>query len=178
MAQDDHNRRLINEAKTGDREAFDAIIGPLLAPAYQLALAMLGDRHEAQDVLQDAALKAWVKLAQVHDGKPVRPWFLAIVSNQCRMVRRRPWWTVVRLAEIRSPVQPSNDAIDCHLDLQDSLRRLTMEERLPLVLYYYLDLPMEEVSRVLGTSESAAKARIYRSVRRLRPSLTIEEALR
>jgi RNA polymerase sigma-70 factor (ECF subfamily) len=160
MVQDAQGN-LISAAKAGDKLAFDAIVGPLIAPAY----------------LQEATLRAWLKLGQLHDGRPIRPWFFAIVSNQCRMVRRGPWWRVIKAANVRASVQPSDDAILRDLDLEDAVRRLAPEERLPLVLYFYLDLPMSEVSRVLGVSVSAAKARVYRSVARLRPSIGSEEAI-
>jgi RNA polymerase sigma-70 factor (ECF subfamily) len=173
----DTQRNLISAAKAGDKLAFDAIVGPLIAPAYQLALSMLTDAHEAQDALQEATLRAWLKLGQLHDGKAIRPWFFAIVANQCRMVRRGPWWRVVKTANVRASVHESDDTILSALDLGDAVRRLTPEERLPLILYFYLDLPMSEVSKVLGISVSAAKARVYRSVRKLRPTIDSEEAI-
>jgi len=43
------------------------------------------------------------------------------------------------------------------------------------VLHFYLDLPLDEVARTLGVSESAAKSRIYRAAQRLRPELSMEE---
>ena len=60
-------------------------------------------------------------------------------------------------------------------DLKAALLRLSADERLPLVLHFYLDLPIEEVARTLGVSPSAAKSRIYRAARRLRSDLTLEE---
>ncbi len=60
-------------------------------------------------------------------------------------------------------------------DLQRAVARLSPKERLPLVLYFYLDMPLEEVARTLGITPSGAKARIYRAARRLRSDLTLEE---
>jgi RNA polymerase sigma factor (sigma-70 family) len=60
-------------------------------------------------------------------------------------------------------------------DLHKALLRLRPEERLPLVLHFYLDLPVEEVAQALHVSPSAAKSRIYRAARRLRSDLTQEE---
>ena len=53
--------------------------------------------------------------------------------------------------------------------------KLSPEERLPLVLHFYLDMPMDEVARTLHVSPSAAKSRIYRAAKRLRSDLTLEE---
>ncbi|MGH7765220.1 MAG: RNA polymerase sigma factor, partial [Candidatus Dormibacteraceae bacterium] len=106
----------------------------------------------------------------------LRPWFLSIVANECRMTRRRRWWSVLRMAE----VPPESGAIDqpsgaMSPDLHRAILQLDPADRVPLVLHFYLDLPLEEVARTLGVSTSAAKSRIYRAARRLRSGLTLEE---
>jgi DNA-directed RNA polymerase specialized sigma24 family protein len=55
------------------------------------------------------------------------------------------------------------------------LLKLNPDERLPLVLHFYLDLPLDEVARTLRVSPAAAKSRIYRAANRLRSDLTLEE---
>ena len=79
---------------------FDAVIGPHLEAGYRTALAILRDPDQAHDAVQESAFKAWRKLGQLHEGKPARPWFLAIVANQCRSERRTHWWSVIRLPEL------------------------------------------------------------------------------
>jgi len=79
------------------------------------------------------------------------------------------------VAEVR-PLQVVGDHFDAaSTDLKTALLRLSPGERLPLVLHFYLDLPLEEVARTLGLSPSAAKSRIYRAARKLRSDLTLEE---
>ena len=80
-----------------------------------------------------------------------------------------------RLAEPRSSAAVDEPASDTSSDLKAALLRLSADERLPLVLHFYLDLPLDEVARTLGVSLSAAKSRIYRAARRLRADLTLEE---
>ncbi len=60
-------------------------------------------------------------------------------------------------------------------DLKAALLRLSPDERLPLVLHFYLDLPLEEVARTLGVTTAAAKSRIYRAAKKLKSDLTLEE---
>src|ERR1700693_4156447 len=98
------------ESGTAD---FDALIGPHLDAAYRTALAILGNPDEANDAVQESALKAWRRLGQLRAGSPARPWFLAIVANQCRSERRRHWWSVVRMPELHSVVhQAQSETID------------------------------------------------------------------
>ena len=154
-----------------DRADFDAVIGPHLDAGYRTALAILRDPDQAHDAVQDSAFKAWRKLHQLPEGKPARPWFLTIVANQCRSERRRRWWSVIRMPEIETGAhEPQGDGID----LNRELAKLPREDRLALFLYFYLDLPMEEVGAVLGVSAGGAKTRVYRAAKKLRPGLEMD----
>lgn len=150
---------------------FDALIGPHLDAGYRTALAILRDPDAARDAVQEAAFKAWRKLDQLHEGRPARPWFLAIVANQCRSERRRHWWSVVRMPE----VEPAETEVEMDsIDINRELAKLPQEDRLALFLHFYLDLPMEEVGAVLGLSAAGAKTRVYRAARKLRPGLELD----
>ena len=150
---------------------FDALIGPHLEAGYRTALAILRDPHQAQDAVQESAFKAWRKLHQLHEGSPARPWFLAIVANQCRSERRSRWWSVIRLPEVP---QTGQDSESQALDVGRGLAKLPREDRLALFLYFYLDLPLEEVGSVLGVSAGGAKTRVYRAAKKLRPGLEMD----
>jgi RNA polymerase sigma-70 factor, ECF subfamily len=161
--------------RVADADSFSRLIEPLLDPAYRLAAVMLNDRGAAEDAVQEAAVKAWRKIGQLRgDAASLRPWFLAIVANECRMLRRTRWWSVLRFGEISSGQQVE----ESHTDLHRALLRMSPDERLPLILHFYLDLPLEEVARALRVSPSAAKSRIYRAARRLRGDLTVEDVIR
>jgi RNA polymerase sigma factor (sigma-70 family) len=150
---------------------FDAVIGPHLESGYRTALAILRDPDAARDAVQEAAFKAWRKLDQLHGGRPARPWFLAIVANHCRSERRRHWWSVIRMAELESA---GTDLESDSIDINRELTKLPREDRLALFLYFYLDLPIEEVGAVLGLSAGGAKTRVYRAARKLRPGLELD----
>jgi RNA polymerase sigma-70 factor (ECF subfamily) len=166
--------QLMVSAAAGDAGSFAALIEPLLDPAYRLAAVMLADRSSAEDAVQEASIKAWRKLRQLRgDSKSLRPWFLSIVANECRMARRQRWWSVLKLAEI--PLAESAAEQSATSDLRGALLKLSPDERLPLVLHFYLDLPLDEVARAMHISPAAAKSRIYRAAKRLRSDLTLEE---
>jgi RNA polymerase sigma-70 factor (ECF subfamily) len=64
------------------------------------------------------------------------------------------------------------------VDLRRALIQLSDRDRLVVILFFYLDLPLEEVAQISGSSVGATRARLYRSIRRLRPDLEVEKALR
>jgi RNA polymerase sigma factor (sigma-70 family) len=169
----DADRSLHEDALAGDEAAFEALIGPLVEPAVRLAFSMLGDRMEAEDATQEAITRAWRKLGQLRSGMPVRPWFLAIVVNQCRNVRRTRWFRSVRTKAIVYADVHGEPEVE-NIDLARAISRLPDGDRQALFLHFYLDLPIEEVAAALGISAAAAKGRIYRACHRLRPSLEEE----
>ena len=159
-------------ALPGDADSFSRLIEPLLDPAYRLAAVMLNDRSAAEDAVQEASVKAWRKFRQLRDQEALRSWFLSIVANECRMARRGRWFSVLKLADVRESASSERES---GTDLRQALLRLSPDERLPLVLHFYLDLPLEELARTLGVGPAAAKSRVYRAVKRLRADLTMEE---
>jgi RNA polymerase sigma-70 factor, ECF subfamily len=168
----------LRDAMAGDPSAFDALLAPLLDPAYRLAAVLLGDRTEAEDAVQEAALKAWSRLRQLRgDRSRLRAWFLSVVANECKMSRRRSWWSVIRLPELGGGGRSAEDVAVRDIDLQRAIRKLPEEDRVALFSYFYLDLPLEEAARVMGVPVGTAKSRIYRAARRLRPGVALEEVI-
>ena len=156
-------------AGAGELE-FELMIGLLVEPGLRLAFSMLGDRSEAEDATQEAITRAWKRLPQLRDRSQLRPWFLAIVANQCRNVRRTRWFSTVKIAEIFRPARAAETEIE-RLDVEMAMARLPMGDRQALFMRFYLDLPIEEIAVAMGISPAAAKGRIYRACHKLRPDL-------
>ena len=165
----------VKDAKAGDRVAFELLLEPLIEPGYRFACAMLHDSQAAEDAVQEASLKAWIKLHQLREGTEIRPWFFGIVANQCRTARRQRWWSVLKLAE--PPPRPSEPAVDAELgtDLRTAIRRLEHRDRTVLILYFFVDLPLDEIAAATGTTTAAVRGQLYRAVQKLRPALRVRE---
>jgi RNA polymerase sigma-70 factor, ECF subfamily len=161
-----------------NEQSFTDLLAPLVQPAYRLACAMLHDGPAAEDVVQDASLIAWRKLGRLEDRSRLKGWFLGIVANECRNARRRRWLTRVNVGLPSGlSVLSGEDRVVSRADLRLALSRLAHEDRLVVVLYFYLDMPLADIAVVAGTSEAAARTRLYRAIRRLRPDVATEEAL-
>jgi RNA polymerase sigma-70 factor (ECF subfamily) len=165
---------LISAARHGDGAAFAELIRPQYRSAFRVAYGLLHNVAEAEDAVQEAAFKAWRRLSNLRDGSSLRPWFLAIVANQCRTVSGSRWWSVIKGEPPAD--QPSSVDVAAAVDLRRGLLRLDHDARLVLVLRYYLDMPFEEIATTLGISTKAARTRVERAVHRLRPIIQIQEA--
>ena len=155
---------LVSAAMHGDEAAFDALVGPLIEPGFKLAAVILRDREEARDAVQEACMLAWRRLSQLRGEAQLRPWFLTVVANQCRSKRRARWWSELRLPLIHEPRDHAHEDWDSHLDLDRELRGLPIRQRAALFLFYYADLPLAEVAKILKLSPQAAKSLVHRAV--------------
>jgi RNA polymerase sigma-70 factor, ECF subfamily len=158
---------------------FADLLQPLIEPGFRLALAMLHDAQAAEDAVQEASFTAWRKLGRMQDQGRLRPWFLGVVANKCRNARRSRWTSIVELGVPEHvAVVSTEDRTLRGADLRRAIARLGYDDRLVLVLYFFLDMPVEEVATAAGRSVGATRARLYRSIKKLRPDLDPEEALR
>lgn len=159
-----------------DEHAFAHFLEPLLPIAFRLANAMLRNRDDAEDAVQEAAVKAWRKRSSFRAGSDLKPWFLAIVANECKMHRRKRVWspldTPAREPEAARPDDRESDEVE---RLRAGLNRLDRNSRLVLVLRFYLDLTHEDVGRMLGISAAAARVRVHRALEKLRPVIDVTE---
>jgi RNA polymerase sigma-70 factor (ECF subfamily) len=171
-------QQLIAQAKRGDVDAFEAILGPSIDPANRYACALLHDPSLAEDAVQEACVRAWRKLGRLRVGSSFQPWFLGIVARQCHDQMRGRWWRMIRMPHteaLRSDLP--EDAALRRTVLREALGELTERERQVLILRLYLDLPWSEVASVAGLTEAGARTRYYRALERLRFTRGPQEVL-
>lgn len=159
---------LVQAAKEGDDSAFQVLLEPMLDHAYRLACGMLHDHQAAEDAVQEAALKAWRKLAHLREDSEMRPWFLGIVANECRSYRRSRWSAVIRSVLPEGTAESREDAILSGIEVRRALNAMDRRKRLVLVLHWYLDLPLAEIATITGTSMHGAESRLLRATQELK----------
>jgi RNA polymerase sigma-70 factor (ECF subfamily) len=159
-----------------DQLAFADSLEPLLPIAFRLANGMLRNRDDAEDAVQEAAMKAWRKRSSFRAGSDPKPWFLAIVANECKMHRRRRVWLPLDrpMPEPEAAGLTGRESDDVE-PLRAALAHLDRKTRLVLVLRFYLDLSHEDLGRTLGISTGAARVRVHRALEKLRPVIDVTE---
>ena len=166
-------QELIGRAKAGDKLAYEELLRPNLKPAARLARVLLGGPGEAEDAVQEAAVKAWRRLGNLRVGSSFRPWFLGIVVRQVRTIQRGPWWSMLRLPNIPPPAPAEGRWLEGE-DLRRAVSNLPQGQREAVVMHFYLDMRIEDVAGSLGLSVAAVKSRINRALRQLRRSVDRE----
>jgi len=174
--EDRGEQELIARAKGGDPVAYERLLEPAIRSATRLAFAMLHDRSEAEDAFQEAALRAWRRLGNLRDGSRFQPWFIGIVANQCREIRRGKWWQLALIPDASVMRRVDETAWLDGEDLRRAVMRLPHDQRMAILLHFHLDMPLTDVSIALGISIAGVKTRINRALKRLRPAMGVAEA--
>lgn len=171
---------VIARVRDGDRDAYADLVRRHAAVAHRTAV-LLGAGAEAEDVVQNAFVKAYRALGRFTEGAPFRPWLLRIVANETRnAVRssRRLRAATERLAVIDAdPSLPDADPASITLsgerraELLSAIRQLRESYRLVVTCRYLLDLGEEETATVLGWPRGTVKSRLHRALRELHTRL-------
>lgn len=172
----DDDGALAARARAGDVDAFARLVDRHRADALRLAYAIAGD--DADDVTQEACIKAFRKLDTFRDDAPFRPWLLGIVANEARNARRssgRRGALALRVANRVEPAGASPEeltvAIEARASLVAAVGRLGDRDREIVALRYFLGLSEAETATALRCATGTVKSRLSRALDRLRADL-------
>jgi RNA polymerase sigma-70 factor (ECF subfamily) len=179
----------VREQKRLDAE-FDALLMPLLGSAYGTAYHMLGNKEEAEDIVQEAALRAYRAFASFEKGTNFKAWFYQILVNCVRMTCRK--------RQRQPKIAPIEDAPDMYLYAAASsvgmmeiyenpaaqvIRKLSEEQihaaigalpedyRMAAILYFVEDLGYQEIADVLECPVGTVRSRLHRGRKLLQKAL-------
>jgi RNA polymerase sigma-70 factor (ECF subfamily) len=187
--------RLVQRARRGDPGAFEVLMLAHQRYAYNLALRGLGDPQEAEDLTQEAFLRAWQSLPRFRGQARFATWLYRIVVNLCyqRLPRLRREMQALSTDELPEPDRhPGQDsfpaprssdpaqAVEVRATLQflyDQIEKLPETYRMIVLLRYVLELDYAEISEVLEIPMGTVKTALHRSRARLHASLATYESL-
>jgi RNA polymerase sigma-70 factor, ECF subfamily len=181
---------LIREAQQGNRAAFEVLVRHYDQSVLRLALHLTGSESDAQDVYQEAFLKAYKNLGSFRFECSFYTWIYRIVTNLCldhlrkRNVRKEDAPVAVdqsgeefnrleQFADVRSGANPERDLMRRELGrkIGAALTKLTPRERMVFELKHYQGLKLRTVGEMLNTTEETAKNTLFRATQKLRAAL-------
>ena len=168
------HRELVDQAKQGDEEAFDALARLVGDRCMAIACRILRDVHLAEDAVQAALVVAWRELRTLRDPDRFEPWLHRILTNECYAEARRGsrWSATIRLLPVEGPREAEGIlTVNDRDQLERAFRRLTLEQRAVLVFHHYVGLPLPEVADRLGIPRGTAKSRLHHATAALRASV-------
>jgi RNA polymerase sigma-70 factor, ECF subfamily len=170
---DANEREVYRAAIHGDRDAFEMIIRTNSRTLFAIAYGILQNREEAEDVVQDALVKAWKSRWRVRDPEKFPAWLATITRFRARDVfrKRRPLPLPEEMLE--SPDATENIALDRHV--HSALATLPELHRSALTLRYFEEMDYQSIEKLLGVSNGALRGILGRALatmrKQLRPAL-------
>jgi RNA polymerase sigma factor (sigma-70 family) len=155
-------------------KAFTAIIKKYQEKLYWHIRRMVVEHEDANDVLQNVFIRVWKALENFREDSQLYTWLYRIATNEClSFLEQKKRKSAVSLSDVESGLSNSIKA-DKYFDpnklewkLQLAMQQLPEKQRVVFNLRYYDEMPYEEMSKVLETSEGALKASYHHAVKKI-----------
>ena len=176
-----HSLRLIAECIAGNEDAIEMLVHEYETGVFRLALSILGDQAEANEVLQETFLSALRALPTYVEKKSLKAWLYTIAVNHSRshlrkrkiLERLRSTLTTIFRVESEKQISPEEAVIqnEKEVALWRSLNQLDERHRIVVILRYFHELPVTEISEILSVNEGTIHSRLHNAREKLRDSL-------
>ena len=182
--------QLIRGAQLGDAAAFEELVRQYDRPVLRLAIHLTGSQEDAQDIYQEAFLRAYINIGSFRFECSFYTWIYRIVTNLCldhlrkRSSRYRDVTTTIssdgeeeqaldRIADQRAGASPERNMASRELRvcIVRAMQRLSPRERVVFELKHYHGLRLRTVAGILNTSEGTIKNTLFRATHKLRTQL-------
>ncbi|MDV2887045.1 RNA polymerase sigma factor SigW [Alkalihalophilus pseudofirmus] len=176
-------KRIILEIKQGDEQAFAELVELYKDKVYQVAYRMVGNAHEAQDVAQEAFLRAYTNLDRFDTNRKFSTWIFRIATNVAidRLRKKKPDFYLQDQVQgsrdltyesqlAASDDLPEEQIVTAEMQewVQGEINRLPVKYRTAIILKYLEDLSLKEISEIMDLPVSTVKTRIHRGREALR----------
>ncbi|MDX1437118.1 MAG: sigma-70 family RNA polymerase sigma factor [Anaerolineales bacterium] len=167
------------QAKNNDIAAFSRLVEVYQAPVYNLCYRMLGNRQDAEDAAQETFMRAFRSIKKYDPQRPFKTWLLTIASRYCidqYRKRRLPTVDLEPFVDFGLPdAGPGPEAAlgrkEQDRQMQQVLHRLKPNERACIIMKYWHDMSLEEISEALDLTVPAVKSYLYRARKELARTL-------
>ena len=165
---------LVMRAQRGDKGAYALLAGAIADRFLAVSRRILRDRDLAEDATQQALLAIWQDLPRLRDPGRFEAWSYRLLVHACYAEGRKERRWAPNLRVLPTDESHADDGLIAVVDrdqLQRGFRRLTIDQRAVVVLYHYLDKPLDEIARILEIPVGTAHSRLHHAMRGLRAAL-------
>jgi RNA polymerase sigma-70 factor (ECF subfamily) len=174
---------LARRCLAGDRQAYGELVQRHQHAVFNVCLRLMGERREAEDLAQEAFLRAYQRLALYDPARPFGPWMRQVAANLClNALERRPAETLAYDEQDEPPAPPQSNHPEALLEqrqqaaiLHRALLSLPPRYRLVVELRHYQELSYNEIAAALEIPLSDVKSDLFRARQMLAKRLTSPE---
>ena len=166
----------IEKVLNGDTNAFSFLVDKYKDMVFTLAIKVTKNREEAEEISQDAFIKAYKNLSSFKGDSKFSTWIYRITYNACldSLKKQKRQQRTVAIDEFTEhEVKTLNNALD-HMEqqerkqaIQDCLQLVSKEDNVLLTLFYFEELSLKEISKIMGATVNNLKVKLFRSRKHL-----------
>jgi RNA polymerase sigma factor (sigma-70 family) len=165
--------QIIERVQQGDTNAFSCLVTKYQDVVFSIALKVLKNRNEAEEMAQETFIKAFRSISSFRGKSKFSTWLFSIAYNTCiTSVRKKKIpATSIDLIQLNDEDDDWDDLEITEEErskmLEMSLKKLPEDDYTLIILYYYEEQSIEDVSRIMGLSESNVKVKLHRARKKL-----------
>jgi RNA polymerase sigma-70 factor (ECF subfamily) len=176
----DEDSELLDKLAAGDEVAFRMLVERHIDRAYAIALRIVGNAADAEDVVQDTMLKIWSHRGRWQHGRAkFSTWLYRVISNRCIDLRRKPRNENVETVPEVADGQPGAVEIiernELNGMLELAMQRLPEQQRIAVIFSYHENMSNGEIAQVMDTTVAAVESLLKRGRQQLRQLLRKHE---
>jgi RNA polymerase sigma-70 factor (ECF subfamily) len=176
----DEDKDLLDRLATGDETAFRLLVIRHIDRAYAIALRIVGNGADAEDVVQDTMLKVWTHRGRWQHGRAkFSTWLYRVVSNRCIDLRRKPRTENVDVVPEVADSKPDASSVIERNEVNDlleaAMQRLPEQQRIAVIFSYHENMSNGEIAEVMDTTVAAVESLLKRGRQQLRELLRRHE---
>ena len=164
--------KLVRKSKKGNNLAFSTLIKSYEKDLYKVAIAMTKNEDDALDCIQEAILQAYISIKDLRQDEYFKTWLIKILINKCNALLKKN----KKILNLDVSIT-ENDKVEQSekLELKDSINNLDSDLKIIVILYYYEDMSIKDISESLNIPQGTIKSRLSRARSKLKEMLSIDE---
>lgn len=170
---------IVNKAKKGDDDAFSTLITCCKENLYKIAFAYLKNEEEALDIVSDTVYKAYMDINKLENPQYFNTWITRIlINNAINRLKKNKRIVLIdeyeKIEDLNSEVSDIGIDISRSVDLYNAIDKLNVKSKSIIILRYFQDMTISEISEVLEIPEGTIKVYLHRALKKLKVELEEE----
>lgn len=158
-----------------DKQRFDALYQKYSGIVFRTSYHFLLNREDAEDVVQEVFIKYFTCNKNFNDDNHEKAWILRVTMNVCKNILRCKSPKNLQLDDaIKISDNGFEHARNLHLDLENTISELTANQRLAIYLFYYEQIPIRDIAKIMKTNENTVKSHLLRAKSKMKVYLEKE----
>lgn len=171
----DNSEELVLKLQKGDESSFECLFNLYKAKAVRTAYLITNNRALADDIVQEAFILCYFKITELKDPTSFKTWFFKILTRLAWKMSAKervsvPVENIFEFAETEGTHSIEGDIIDKEEAkyLMEAVEHLEIKKKITVLLYYYNNFSVSEISQIMGCFEGTVKSRLYAARKNLK----------